>query len=556
MLDFTEIQHHTRRLIAGYAGRDAMLEEIRQMFHMEWRSPPAGDWIRETMSPSAYNAAIGAVRLMTSTEPHFNVAFDESDEAARRAADTLERAAKAMWAGSGRTGGLPAEHDVALSAVLSGEVCLTVTKTADLVALAAAGGNKGHLRRMQAAALETPYLFKVYPAAVCYPDFDSFGLRSLARRLQTTWGEVSDTWGALAEPAGSAGAGSGRLEKVTLYDYYDWECRCVWLEGGSRALYHEEHELDFIPVVAQITDGSLMFDRPDLQRFPLLYALWKSGLWKRENLSLTTIYSLIFALGSSPLLKRKTNEPGSPLQINRTVPGGVIDVSPDEDLAPLAEKVLDSSLLQGLQLAHGLSEESTLSKQALGAAPQTALAYSAISLLAQSGRLPLAGPRQRGGHAIAQAVILALKWLKSDGERGTLYGADGRGIELDPQAIPDRIPLSCTLEPDLPQDKLQLAQAGESLVASGLASKRWVRENILQAGQSDQMDKEIWMEARLRWEVEGDKPLAVDPARGGAGGKGSRGDGGGRPSVPAYPPGARARPGSPLSRPLPPRGLP
>lgn len=562
MTDFQDIQHNASRLVSDHAKRDSMLEEMRRMFHMEWSEAPNSDWIKETMSPSAYNAAIGAVRLLTTTEPHFSVAYEQSDREAKRRSEGLEKAAKAMWASAGRVTGIPVEQDVALSAILSGEVCIAVTKMEDLVALAKKSKNKAHVRRMEAVRNDTPYLFKVYPASICYPDFDSFGTRAVLRKVKSNWGEVIDTWGDMVENA----EGRNRRDAVVLYDWYDWDCRCVWVEGGSKPIYHEDLDLDFLPIVCQITDGSLMFDRPDLQRLPFLFGMWKSGLWKRENLSLTTIYSLVFALGSNPLLKRRTSDPGSPLQINRTIPGGFVDLNLDEELSPLAEKVLDSSLLEGLRLSQGIGEESTISKQALGSPPSGAMAYSAISLLAQSGRLPLTGPRSRGGRAIAQAVVMALKWMKADGGKGELYGRDGNVMELVAEEIPERIAMQCILEPDLPQDKLQMAQVGQSLIASGLASKRWVQENILQIGQSSDMDKEIWMEKRLELEI-GSRLAAIQQQiqaalrqKAGGGMQGGMGAGGGMGEMSAgegpYPPGGEVGPGAPLSGPLPAKGMP
>jgi hypothetical protein len=47
------------------------------------------------------------------------------------------------------------------------------------------------------------------------------------------------------------------------------------------------------------------------------------------------------------------------------------------------------------------------------------------------------------------------------------------------------------LDVDLPMDERQNAQTADSLVKSGLASKRYVREKILTIDQSSEMEKEI-----------------------------------------------------------------
>jgi hypothetical protein len=106
-----------------------------------------------------------------------------------------------------------------------------------------------------------------------------------------------------------------------------------------------------------------------------------------------------------------------------------------------------------------------------------------VSLLSQSGRLPLITPQRTAGWAIAKACKLALQWQKADGEG---YG------ELKASDIPERFKLEAGLEISLPQDQLQLANVAKML--KGTVSDRWIRENILKIGQSDAMQKEIWTE--------------------------------------------------------------
>ena len=276
----------------------------------------------------------------------------------------------------------------------------------------------------------------------------------------------------------------------------------MWLEEGGEILW-EDHELEFIPFVAQITDGSFLFDydRPELQRIPLLYSFLKSGLWYRENLSLTTIYSLVYALGSSPLMKRKTNDRGSPLIIDRSVPGGVVDIGPDEEINPFIEKIIDQNLYTSLELAQRFGAESTIQPQALGAPPQGSMAFSSISLLSQAGRLPLVSHKEMMGRAAADLLLIAMRWLKQDGDLTSFYKADRSTVEIDPADIPDNLVIRCVIEPDLPQDRLSAANVALMLVNGKLASRAWVRENILSMGQPGLMDTDVWTEQRMDVEL-------------------------------------------------------
>lgn len=505
--DFTELKAYCQALHTRHALRDAMFEEFRQMLHMEWGEVPSGDWIKATMSPDAFNAIVGAVRLLTSTDPQIAVPFDETEPAARQASDRLERAARAMWTASGRVKGRAVHYDLLFSAILFGEVCASVTKTSDLLEIAEATGNKGQVARLKHIVKETPYLFDVWNPATCYPDRDSLGLRGVLRRQQVRWGDVLETWGELAEAVRPSG---GRLIDrdllVVINDWYDWEQRAVWLDEANDPIYHEDHDLGFLPVVSNITEGTGIFDEPERQRFPMLYAVWKSGLWKRQNLSLTLMYSLIFGIGSNPLLKRMGVQDGDDaLLIDRSIVGGVVNVPPGQDLQPLAERVIDPSQTYGADQASRLFEESTIPKQALGAPPSQQMPFSAISLLNQSGRLPLMGAKMVGGQTIAGLLTIALQWLRADGGRAEVYeyGKKGGGVlALTAKDIPERLVLEVNLEVDLPTDKLQLANTGMMMKNAKLASRRWIQEEILGIGQPDAMTKEIWMEERMDLETQ------------------------------------------------------
>jgi hypothetical protein len=275
------------------------------------------------------------------------------------------------------------------------------------------------------------------------------------------------------------------------------------------------------------------------------------------------------------------------------VPGGILKVPKGERPSGLLEKVVDPEQYKGLDLAARLNEESTIPKMALGAPPQQVMAFSAISLLVQSGRLPLTATKQLGGEAIANLLIAALAWYKADPPEGGKFYDYGKGsyLELSPADIPERLALRVNLEPDLPTDKLQLAQVGQALVRDKLASRRWVRENILSTGQSEAMDKEIWMEARVSFEIErifqqlsaqdqlkvqqaaaamqaqaqaeqaAAMQAAAPPTQMGPGMQGppqggpeiaANSGGGGQPVSP-YPAGGEVTEGQPLQRPLPPR---
>ena len=69
-------------------------------------------------------------------------------------------------------------------------------------------------------------------------------------------------------------------------------------------------------------------------------------------------------------------------------------------------------------------------------------------------------------------------------------------MDIDPKVLPDNLVIDVQLDAELPQDKLQQANIASMLKQQMLASDEWIRENILNVGQSKEMTKKI-MEERF-----------------------------------------------------------
>jgi hypothetical protein len=69
-------------------------------------------------------------------------------------------------------------------------------------------------------------------------------------------------------------------------------------------------------------------------------------------------------------------------------------------------------------------------------------------------------------------------------------------IELDVSEIPDDLLIEAKLDVALPQDMMQQSTIAAQL--KGLASDSWIRENLLNEGQSDEMTKQIWTEQAMQ----------------------------------------------------------
>lgn len=487
MLSFAEAREYAEHLRSRYARLHNIQGEMERMFLMEWddeaRVRRQMDNIKLTISPEARNAVIGAARLMTASDPIFSVPFDEGDIEGERTSERVEEMVKRLWRLMGRMRGAPLHYDMVLSALLYGEMVVTLTATSDLAAIDERGA---------ALAERTPYLAEVVNPRECYGDWDILGLRAFYRETEMMGAAIA------ARFEGADGLVKP-YDKAVLCDFWDTERRYTWVQGSdARPLIDgEEHGLPFIPVVFVRGEGSDLFGDEEYRRTPFLYALWRSGLWERQNLLLTVMYTQIFNIGANPMWVHYQGSPDADVEMDFSTPGGIATVPPGSRLEPMGKNVIDPSLSQGWELTRDMLAQSTLYRQALGEPVGANAPFSYYALLSQSGRLPLIATQRMSGFAIAKLMQMALTWMRMEG------GGRGDGFEFRADEIPERVRLECKLDIALPQDKLQQSNIATMLVQSGLASRRWVRENILNVGQSDAMQAEIWSEAAAEMRAQG-----------------------------------------------------
>jgi len=490
---FKDIQSRCTELEQNNSQRITMCNEIEKMFLMEWDDEKPDitgkDWIKLTISPEARNKANGAIRLMTATDPKFSVPFDKNSQEGKESSSLIEKAAAAMWNMSGRIRQNPVHYDAVTSAVLFGEMHIGVNSTADLLEHAK-GGSKASIMRFEKIAELTPYMFEVYDPRTGFPEFDNYGLSSYYRKVKMKSGAVLDTWGELAITAGVSK--DRRNEEIDYCDYWDNEYHMVWIIGKGVPILFAEHNLPCIPIVAQTTDGSSIHEKEENKRQPFLYNLWKSGLWKRQNLSLTVIYSIMFALASNPTFIEKVTSEDRELKADYSVPGGKIKMLVNEDFHALAKNIIDPSIQQGMDIAQKLIDESTIYGQTLGEPLGSSAPFSMVALLNQAGRLPLVTIQRRGSWAIAKAVELAFTMMKDKGGKNKIKDAS-KLMELSGKDIPDNLIIDAKLDIELPQDKRGQMQVALQGVQAKLFSKEYARREI-SIEQSDEMTEEIWAE--------------------------------------------------------------
>lgn len=492
---FSDIKSHAEAMKSGFGTRNAQFKNYEDIYLLNPGSLPSQEWIKQTISPDGRNSVLGAKRLMTAADPTWEVPVGTNDNETKKISSQVERACATIWTAAGRVRRKPLHYDVVTSALLYDEIHISITTTESIVARA----TKAQKARAEMVAKRTPLLFEVINPQLGYPEFDSMGLAAYKADQQKTVGQIIAIFGAEAE---KQLAGKKSTEEVEFNEYFDVEYHCVWITGQSKPLLLEEHKLPMIPIVAQTVEGSDLFDIED-SRQPFLYTLKKSNIWDRQNLMGTVMFSLMFAIGSNPMFVAKMQDPSADIEPDFSTPGGVIKLGQGEDFGMLAKQAISAEMMELWKLAEQKGVESTMYRQTLGEPLTGNAPFSMVSLLAQSGRLPLIGTQRMAGWAIADAMYTGLQLLKAGGQGLKLSDKKG-AVELKAKDIPEVFDLNCKLDITMPQDERQNAVIANEVVKGRLSSRRNAAEKYLSNGQYDDTLDEIWTEefADLRHQQE------------------------------------------------------
>lgn len=503
---FLELKGYSKDVRSQHGERDTILAGIEDMYLMH---KTVGDLALEslpdvtlTKSTDERVAIQAVVRLLTTSVPAISMPR-ESNADNDDAADMVERGANALLASSDRANRRPLHYDAVLSAALYDLASIRVTCAQDILDSmeqddADRKKNKaermpeGARERIKQALANTPYIFEALNPRSVYPVWDRYGLKSQLNVTKVRVRDIVAQYGDKARRLFEDSKVSWEIERE-LWDYTDDVYRCVWVD--DEWLVMDEHGLPFINYATSTVEGSGLFSNTVDQYEPFLYTVYRSGLDQRKTEALTAQYTMNKVFGFSPLLKYTRGPNGEePPATKKVGLFGLWDVPYGASLDVVLNKgISDPAVWNGLQLAMTKTEEATIFKSVLGQSQSST--YSQTALLSQLGRIPLETTRSMTGRVIADALEIALRWIKINGKGVSTYdNRAGALAEIIPAQIPDYFNLECKLDVALPQDKLQQANIAAQLIKAGVVSKEWIMENVLNIGQPQDMVKDIWSE--------------------------------------------------------------
>ena len=487
---FKNAKDHGEELYATHSSARAIHKKIDEMINMKWSGQPDVQNVKVTISPSVRNQFMGAVRILTSTDPQINVPHDKNSAQSIAMAENIEKICKAVWYHSGRLLQKPVHYDLTNALLRYGQFHLAVTDTTDLLEHYRNGmTNKATLARYERIAKYTPFLFTPIDPKTGSAQFDAYGLTAYYRQTETTYGNIRSMFGDRESYATKKAT-----EVVTYKEYWSLEHHFTWIDAEDipfiGADNNGEHGLPIIPIVVQSAEGVAFEKDPELKSQSFLYGVQKSEMWERLNLINTLNFTNLFAYAMQPAFVHEKGEQDSEIVPDFSVAGGVLHLNPGDKFGPMKREVINQDIMFSKQMLDQQIEESTMYKQALGGGDPGNAAFSTIALLSQSGRLPLIAPQRCGGAGIGQAFETMFALMKDNPTKRTYLSEHGLE-QIKTAEIPDDLIIDVKLEADLPQDKLQMANVAAIMKQNSFVSDEWIRENILGIGQSDDMTKKI-----------------------------------------------------------------
>jgi len=258
----------------------------------------------------------------------------------------------------------------------------------------------------------------------------------------------------------------------------------------------EQYGLPFIPVVGVLGNGSRLFNKAEEMREPFLYTFIESGMWNRQNLIYTAIYTAVQAGLWPTMLFSTPSESDALPQMDLTYPFAIIKLITGQGLAPmLAKGIIDPALITALEMTERKGQESTIYKQTLGQPLGAGASFSETALLHQAGRLPVVMIREKLGWAIADALKMAFLWSRELGSKQKAR-YNNAITEIERKSIPKTLEIEISVDVTLPQEALQSANIFNIL--QDKVSQEWLLENVLKVRQPSEMMNKIRTEQAVK----------------------------------------------------------
>jgi hypothetical protein len=442
--------------------------------------PKVPDWVMKNVSNDPGDAVTTTVRTFATVKPRFKIMPMLNDAANRDRANQIEAALAYNFHQAGRRNDASVEWDVMMSATLYAEVAAQVIYLPYQEKILKAMGKDA--RRVKAAKRYGDFAFIIHNPANVYPEWSEYGLEGVMTTRVQYWDEFVDSWGELAKKLERPQDKNGYLEYVTVFDYTDYESRCVWAvcsnsdsvtatpEHSAQGIkvLEEENKLGFIPYAIRRWGNSLSLDT-NRRVTPLLQSVYDSGDWERLNVIKSIDASLTIKRAAQMQFAAET-PPGQDIEMDYTEPAGVAYLPPGtRQFTPIPAQSFDQRLQMQKNETSASIWQTTVAKILQSLEFSSGTPSSSVNQLLSQAANSLSPYKILGEKALEEVAHLMLCWVKyysKEYEEVDFYGRYddkermGKEVRISGKTIdPDVLQIEVILTADKPVDMLQQVNA-------------------------------------------------------------------------------------------------
>jgi len=469
-----------------------MQAQMDKMAHIEFSLPEKlrrMEWVRRYISTSPFEALRAATRVLSGYGPRLKIepitvlkALDEEtspeSEMARERANQWEKSLLWQYSLSAKRLGMLLT-DVNRSSLLYDEICgMVIHMPTQLARIEAQGGNP---KRYKAAMRFGDFAVILLNPQTVHVRYSAYMTEAVLIASPMKPQSVVDFWGSGASEIASRIEAEDAPDSYVVFHYQDYECETAWAVPGGDVTHVEyvsdsptdngsldrshtvvlmepkEPKDPFLHTIC-LRGGTTLDDKPENQRIPLLWPVWKADQWINANVAGTLQQSGAIAEFGKP--KVAFSGPGAEeIDYDMTTPGGRVDLPPGHDVKELQAGRLDPAMTELLDRREATINNATLARILVTQENQAGEAFSSYSLRLNQAAGSLMPWKQLSERWLGLMFTTMLYWVHYTGGKIAGYSKDpetkGMLYEIDGEDIdPEKLYLEVELVADVPSDRL------------------------------------------------------------------------------------------------------
>lgn len=494
-------------------GVEAIWKKSRKIYDLDWDMPEGleeVEYVHKVVNTDGRDVIDHAARIYTPEEPLVEIDPWAYNKATLKRVNSVENFVKWQFDLMLQRSEEDLQREVMFNALMNDMIVGQLEYLPwqeDVLNSMSENRRKGALRLGE-------YVLNLIDPSNAYVRFSNHGIEEAVLRYVMDFDTFKDKFGAMAETAidnMKVSEDEGRIQNVTVWDYFDYERRVVWAyaqedptvsqmeptEDAGAIVMNEVHNLPFLPVVA-VRGGKT----PN----PLLKSLADSGQWETVCSLETAIMTETTSMAWAPRYVIKGPD-GKNIKIIYGAIGSPLSIDEFHDVEPLPPPQLDESSLLLLERERQKMEKSTMSSVLQGYTPESNVAFAAINT-ATASALKVLNPYRRLMERFWTKIFMQMLEWKQFAEDDLNVGRDGK---VKGKSLPvDRMYMRVKLQPDVPQDWQQKINTAVQALQIGMSKGRAMEK----AGISDPTS--VLYDARREAfeDVQTQSELAIEQARG------------------------------------------